>query len=135
MDFVISHWEHFHPNGSHEKPEDSTWRECIKALLRRRKDLFESSRHNYGMKGFWRLRPEVDRRKYSLIDSPNGHKNIGENNEKKESFQKPCDSKELSSEEEILDAEVIVYRSPSGYISNDGKPIELSKLYNFVNFS
>jgi len=107
MDFILSHWEFFHPSGTNESADGRKWRECVKALLRRRKDLFQSSRDDFGMKGFYRLLPTVDRSLYSWIDSPLGYKDSVDRMETKISVNENSDNS-FNLLNQIVDAEVIV---------------------------
>lgn len=61
--YIATHWNAFWPNGTagingstnivnvKEKPTDKSWKECIKALISRKKNLFESGKSTHGTRG------------------------------------------------------------------------------------
>lgn len=73
--FIAEHWNLLWPQGSNESPHQRSWKESVKALVSRKKHIFESGKSVYGTRGYWKLRPSINKDTFTSSDISDDERN------------------------------------------------------------
>lgn len=91
--FIAEHWNILWPQGSSESPHQRSWKESVKALVSRKKHIFESGKSRFGTRGYWQLRPTINKDTFTSSDISDDERN---SSNKSSAASSPPSSPEIS---------------------------------------